>query len=251
MPDSPPDSAGQLSPDLALGASARADQPGPEKTQPLSGKGESSGGSSLASRLVAIWKGFSSFVLTFGGVALVGALVFLLGQQLTHRAGEHRSISVPESLSKSGYTDQVAAARLRDAIRGVIEGAATAMHGSDVSLHSESPDIVVPKLGIPFNAVAQLARTLLGSHRWHIVSGEFVERGQAPLASASTRRPRILRRAGRRRSQSPRRRRRSRQLLRSWLRPHPILRPPITLIEILTVPARSRFISRLSLQRAI
>ena len=45
--------------------------------------------------------------------------------------------------------------------------------GPNVSLHSESPDIVVPKLGIPFNAVAQLARTLLGSHRWHIDSPKF------------------------------------------------------------------------------
>ena len=43
MPDSPPDTAlVELSPDLALGASARADaQPGPEKTSSFSGKGES------------------------------------------------------------------------------------------------------------------------------------------------------------------------------------------------------------------
>ena len=61
---------------------------------------------------------------------VVGAVAVLLGQQLMRPTVSIDPISVPEALTKSGYTDQVAAARLRDAVRHAIDQAATAKQGA-------------------------------------------------------------------------------------------------------------------------
>ncbi len=130
----------------------------------------------FAGRIVGVWKGFVALVLSLGGVVIVGAVLILLGQQLLRRTISIDPLSVPKAVAERGYTDQIAAARLRAAIIRITEQAAFPVPGTNVSLHTETPEIVVPRLGIPLDAIAAVARTLFGTGRWRSVSGEFVER---------------------------------------------------------------------------
>ncbi len=125
--------------------------------------------------LAAAWKGFSGFVLSLGAVIVVGALLLLLGQQFLRKTVSIEAITVPKAVAEEGYTGEVAATRLRDAISRVVEKAALPLPGTNVELHTDLPEIVVPRLGIPLDAVATVARTLLGMRQWRSISGEFVE----------------------------------------------------------------------------
>ncbi len=180
MPESARDAVARLSRELLRATDAergqedaasaqarrRGDAAAPTDHEPLG----------FTARVIALWKGLTTLVLTLGGVLIVGALLILLGQQLLRRTVSIDPISVPKEVADRGYTDRIAAARLRDAILHVTEQAAFPVSGTNVSLHAEAPDIVVPKLGIPLDAIAAVARTLFGARQWRSIAGEFVER---------------------------------------------------------------------------
>ena len=129
----------------------------------------------IMGRIIALSKSLSGLILSLGGVVIVSALLFLLGQQLLRRTVSIDPLSVPKNVAERGYTGQIAAAHLRAAILKITEQASIPVLGADVSLHAEAPDIVIPKLGIPLDAIASVARTLFGTKRWRSISGEFVE----------------------------------------------------------------------------
>ena len=176
MPKSPRDAVARLSRELQLAADGRPSEPGHATGPDRRAAPEAAGRRHLWGRATAAWKAASAFALTLGGVLLLGALLVLLGQELLRRTVSIEPISVPKTLAEHGYTDRVAAARLRDAIRAVIARAYEQQFRSDILLHAEAPEIVVPRLGIPLEAIAGAGRTLFGARRWRSVSGEFVER---------------------------------------------------------------------------
>lgn len=72
----------------------------------------------------------------------------LLTKELTQHRLYIEPISVPKLMIENGYTPDVAARRLRDAINRVVTAAESIKHGPNVSLHGDQPDIVVPTVGI-------------------------------------------------------------------------------------------------------
>src|SRR5262249_37131982 len=91
-------------------------------------------------------------------------------------------ISAPKSMAERGYTPEVSARRLRDAINTIVSAAntsSTRVTGSDglpnVALHGDQPDIVVPTVGISLSTIATSIRGFLHIHKRQTISGEFTE----------------------------------------------------------------------------
>jgi len=67
----------------------------------------------------------------------------LLVQNLTRRTIAIEPVSVPKELAENGYTPDVAARRLRDAVNVFVAQAQTSMKGPEIALRGDVPDIVV------------------------------------------------------------------------------------------------------------
>ena len=124
------------------------------------------------------YENFASFV----GKCLTGLVVLvvliIVYQGLTRRVTVVDTISVPKVLVERGYSQDVAAQRLRDALARFSEPLKTAVTTADlttseVALHAEQPDIVVPTVGISLDAVMSLLRSLLRSTRSQSMGGEL------------------------------------------------------------------------------
>src|SRR5438270_9959651 len=75
--------------------------------------------------------------------ALIGiAFLFLLLQSLMSATISIEPISVPKALTDSGYTADVAAQRLRDALAKFLESAHSEMRAPGIALQGELPKIV-------------------------------------------------------------------------------------------------------------
>jgi len=127
----------------------------------------------LWQRATLLWNGMFKFILN-----LVGALAFVLFAMLLYQIATERSIviepiSVPQSLAANGYTPEVAARRLRDALTKYHEQSQTTMRGSGLTLHSERPNFVVPTVGLSSEAIATFIRDFFGHPRQQQISGEF------------------------------------------------------------------------------
>jgi tetratricopeptide (TPR) repeat protein len=123
---------------------------------------------SLGSIAVKIFTAVSSVV--------VGAFIVVsLGMLFSHRKSiELDTISVPETLSKAGFTSDVATRHLRDAIHAVQERATTSMAKTGVDTDQDLSVISIPETGLSLQNVAVAVRSLLPGWR-HEVSGEFVQ----------------------------------------------------------------------------
>ena len=86
------------------------------------------------------------------------------------------AIVVPKSLTDIGFTGEVAARRLRDALDDLQKRAAASLPGMDVRAVSDLPDITIPKTDLSFETVAAFVRGLfLPEHRRSDVTGEITE----------------------------------------------------------------------------
>ena len=126
---------------------------------------------------VALWfKGFAGFfkgIATFAGVLVAIGFCVLIGIQVFGRAIEIEPIPGPKLMVENGFTPEVSARRLRDALADAEAKARTTMRGPEVSLNNDLPDITVPAVGVSLDAVAAYVRSLFGIHQ-QTVSGEFV-----------------------------------------------------------------------------
>jgi len=76
-------------------------------------------------------------------------------------------------LTESGYTADVAAQRLHDALNKVVKDARTSKQGPEVALQADLPGIVVPTIGLSLETIAADIRTFFHiKGRWNI-SGEL------------------------------------------------------------------------------
>jgi tetratricopeptide (TPR) repeat protein len=107
------------------------------------------------------------------GVATIVTILLLLFEVLTPRSVAILPISVPEYLEDNGYTANVAAIRLRDALRKFAERANTQMKRPEITLRDEMPDFVVPTVGLSFEAGTAYLRTFFRVDRRRNISGEF------------------------------------------------------------------------------
>ena len=124
------------------------------------------------------YENFASFVGKCLTALVVLVVLIIVYQGLTRRVTVVDTISVPRVLADRGYSQDVAAQRLRDALEKFSAPLKTAittpdMTGSEVALHAEQPDIVVPTVGISLDAVMSLLRSLLRSTRSQSMGGEL------------------------------------------------------------------------------
>jgi Flp pilus assembly protein TadD len=103
-------------------------------------------------------------------IIIVGTIVF---QGLTQHATVINPLSVPKQLSERGFTDEVAAHRLRDAEADYVKNASSHMSGPELALHGDLPNIIVPTVGISLDAVVSTVHTLMRTTRSRTVSGEI------------------------------------------------------------------------------
>ena len=75
---------------------------------------------------------------------------------------------------ENGYSPEVVARRLRDALAGAEAQARTTMRGPEVSLNTDLPEITVPAVGISVDTIAAHVRSLFGTSWRPAVSGEFI-----------------------------------------------------------------------------
>lgn len=120
-------------------------------------------------------------------LSLLGAASFvaagaLLYQVLNEQSIAIEPISVPKQLQDNGYTPDVAAARLRDALSKFAEDAnAPSLElqlQSDAPrpalvLHGDAPQFVLPGIGLSFEAVATYVRTFFRITGRRNISGEI------------------------------------------------------------------------------
>ena len=59
---------------------------------------------SIMGRIIALSKSLSGLILSLGGIVIVSALLFLLGQQLLRRTVSIDPLSVPKNVAERGYT---------------------------------------------------------------------------------------------------------------------------------------------------
>jgi tetratricopeptide (TPR) repeat protein len=120
-----------------------------------------------------IYQNFSSFVSRCLWATAGLVIVVIVFQGLTQRVTVIEPIAVPKTLMERGYSPDVAALRLRDAMIKFVSSVNTRMRQPEVALHAELPNIVVPTVGISLDAVMSSIRTLLRSTRSQSIGGEF------------------------------------------------------------------------------
>jgi hypothetical protein len=119
------------------------------------------------------WRALSSFTLSLSAMITVVVVATLLVQNLTRRTIAIEPVSVPKELAENGYTPDVAARRLRDAVNVFVAQAQTSMKGPEIALRGDVPDIVVPTVGISIDSIAAAIRGFLHSNLHQSISGEF------------------------------------------------------------------------------
>jgi len=104
--------------------------------------------------IAAFWKEFAAFVLSVASVCAVAIIVVLLWKALTQKTIAIAPISVPKTIAENGYTADVAAQRLHDALNKVVEDARTSKQGPEVALQADLASIVVTTIGLSLDTIA-------------------------------------------------------------------------------------------------
>ncbi len=125
-----------------------------------------------------------TFAVSLSGLLLVVIFVLLLRSEVYREQIRIEPISVPNALAAQGYTPVVVAQRIRDAIDQIRQEAATAMKMPETDLPGETPEVVVPAVGISVETMAAALRRYFGIGRLHEVTGEVTA---APDGSVSMR----------------------------------------------------------------
>jgi tetratricopeptide (TPR) repeat protein len=110
------------------------------------------------------------------GFATFSAAIFIMllfYGVLFHRLVVILPISVTKDMEEKGYTPDVTASHLRDAMNRYVVDARTSAAGSGLALHSDLPDFVVPTVGLSFEAIVGQIRTFLRIERRQNISGEI------------------------------------------------------------------------------
>jgi tetratricopeptide (TPR) repeat protein len=83
-------------------------------------------------------------------------------------------LSVPKTLSERGYTPEVAATRLRDALHDLVRDANTRMKSPNLALRDDLPDFVIPSVGLSLATLVSFTRTFFRADDRQNISGEVI-----------------------------------------------------------------------------
>ncbi|MFZ3328221.1 MAG: tetratricopeptide repeat protein, partial [Methylocella sp.] len=127
----------------------------------------------ISQALATGWKLLVTLVLSLAGIFTFAIIAVLLWQALIKKTIAIAPISVPKMLAESGYTADVAAQRLHDALNKVVKYARTRKKGPEVTLQADLPNIVVPTIGLSLESIAADIRTFFPIARRSNISGEL------------------------------------------------------------------------------
>ena len=82
---------------------------------------------------------------------------------------------MPKALDDRGFTAEVAAQRLRDAMTEYVRGANARMQGTDIELRSDEPNIVLPAVNLSLDTVISALRTFFRSTARRNISGDITD----------------------------------------------------------------------------
>jgi tetratricopeptide (TPR) repeat protein len=136
------------------------------------------------------WKKYSDLVWSLSKLVIVGLVINYLYQEFTRRTITVETITVPKTLEEKGFTSEVAALRLRDAVSSLFMTVRTHVKDSEINvtqlqaaepdvtvLHTGEPDIVVPAVGLSLESLVAVMRTLLYTDNRKTISGDLTIRG--------------------------------------------------------------------------
>jgi len=85
------------------------------------------------------------------------------------------AITVPKALEERGFTAEVAAQRLRDAMTQYVRAANARMKGTDIELRSDEPNIILPAVNLSLDTVISALRTFFRSSTRRNISGDITD----------------------------------------------------------------------------
>src|SRR5208283_774718 len=119
------------------------------------------------------WNRFTTLFRNGVAILIVVFGVYILYQSITQKVISIAPISVPEGLAKSGYTADVAAERLQDALNAIVTRAHSRKEGPGVARETDLPSIVVPSTSLSTETLASQIRRFLRIENRSNVSGEI------------------------------------------------------------------------------
>jgi tetratricopeptide (TPR) repeat protein len=126
----------------------------------------------IGQALATAWKLLVTAVLSLVSVLTFMFIGALLWDDLTEKTIAISPIAVPRILAENGYTADVAAQRLQDALKKVADDA-HAEHELEVLQQADIPSIVVPTVGLSLETIASDIRTYFQIDRRRNISGEI------------------------------------------------------------------------------
>jgi Tfp pilus assembly protein PilF len=106
-------------------------------------------------------------------ILAAGFVFYILYQSVTQKVISIAPISVPKELANNGYTPDVAAERLQDALNDIIDRAHSVRRGPNVAGQADLPSIVVPSTSFSTETIAAQIRRFLRITSRSNVSGEI------------------------------------------------------------------------------
>src|SRR5208283_420597 len=104
------------------------------------------------------WNRFTALALNGVAILAAGFIFYVLWESVTQKVISIAPISVPKELADSGYTADVAAERLQDALNDIVTRAHSRREGPDVARQGDLPSIVVPSTSLSTEALAAQIR---------------------------------------------------------------------------------------------
>ena len=125
-----------------------------------------------------VWKGVASLSWSTAWLAIFSLAIILFAQSFNGRTVTIETITVPKQLQDDGFTPDVAARRLRDAINDFSKmKKKTSMKDARIQLHGEEADIVVPGVGLSLDAVVSTMRRFFHDEGRQVISGDLILAG--------------------------------------------------------------------------
>ena len=123
-------------------------------------------------RRLKLWlKSIAALLVSASAVVTAAAIIVLVIISLTKDSIDIEPILTPKTLADNGYTPEVAAAQLRDAMHRTVDFALSTR--PEIALRGEHLDVVVPTVGLSVHTIARSIRKLLPVTQRPTISGEF------------------------------------------------------------------------------
>jgi tetratricopeptide (TPR) repeat protein len=122
-------------------------------------------------RFTLWWKIIAGVVVSASAVVTAGAILFFIIIALIKDSIDIEPISTPKRLADDGYTSEVAAEQLRDALHRTV--AFALLNRPEIALRGDHLDVVVPTVGLSVHTIARSIRKFLPVTQRPTISGEF------------------------------------------------------------------------------